>query len=397
MPGRRRVHKVGLAAAAAGLPAFALLAFATVRASRIQTGRSVSALTALGPGWTAVVVALWLGVIVLSLGDHRRGLAAARGFIASAIIVVVVALAGAAGRDLAAGAGPYVRISLSAGAWTTAICAYALVLASRREVGARTPLGVILFVLGPAAVVLLILGGALGALGMAREYANIQERFLSEAGRHLLFAASAVAAATLVGMALGFVAFKERRLERPVFAMVNLFQTVPGLAMIGLLVGPFAALSRTFPWLRSIGFGGLGWAPVIFALALYALLAVTRNTFAGLAGVPEETVEAGRGMGMSERQLLMRVRLPLAMPVIFTGVRTASVQTVGNATLGAFAGPYTLGLFIFGGLSQQAVDLITLGSIAVVAMALAVDGTMRGVQLLATPRRRRTPIPEAGS
>jgi osmoprotectant transport system permease protein len=145
--------------------------------------------------------------------------------------------------------------------------------------------------------------------------------------------------------------------------------------------------------LREFGVGGLGWAPVVIALTLYALLAIARNTIVGLSSVPAETVEAACGMGMTRRQVLTRVQLPIARPIIFGGVRVASQQTVGNATLGAFVAAGGLGPLIFLGIAQQANDLVLLGSIALVALALLVDGTMRGVQRLVTPRTSR----EAGT
>ena len=186
--------------------------------------------------------------------------------------------------------------------------------------------------------------------------------------------------ATAIGVYLGILAFRNRHLERPVFATVSVFQTIPGLAMVGLLVAPLAAVSFSLPFLRKFGIGGIGWAPVVIALTLYALLAIVRNTFAGLRSVPPAIVDAGRGMGMTERQLMRKVELPLGMPVVFSGVRTSTVQTIGNATLGAFVGGITLGRFIFQGLAEQSPDLTMLGSIALVLIAVLIDGALRIVQ-----------------
>ena len=116
------------------------------------------------------------------------------------------------------------------------------------------------------------------------------------------------------------------------------------------------------------------------ALTLYALLAIVRNTYAGLRNVPPAVVDAGRGMGMTDGQLMRKVELPLGMPVVFSGVRTSTVQTIGNATLGAFVGGITLGRFIFQGLAEQSPDLTMLGSIALVLIAVLVDGALRVVQ-----------------
>jgi osmoprotectant transport system permease protein len=104
--------------------------------------------------------------------------------------------------------------------------------------------------------------------------------------------------------------------------------------------------------------------------------------------VPAEVVDAGTGMGMTPSQVMWRVRVPLAIPVLFSGERTAAVQTIGNSTLGAFVAAFTLGTIIFGGLSQQAMDLTMLGSVALVILALLADGVLRVLQRLVAPRRR---------
>lgn len=383
---RRGVHKVGLTTAVLGLAALFALSFASLRGSRIQSGVDLSAPASIGWGWTGLLVALWLLAAACSLRDDRRMLSsAARGIAASAVIVAAVALSEVAAVRLAEGAAQFARVSIGPGVWLTCLAAYGLVLASRRELGRTTPLAIALAATSPACVAVLAATGRLGHLGMMREYAGVSARFWAEASRHVLFAAVSVAIAVVVGGTLGLLAFRYRRLERPVFFVVNVFQTIPGLAMIGLLVVPLAALSRAVPGLRAIGFGGLGWAPVVTALTLYALLAVVRNTYVGLSGVPADTVEAGLGMGMTGGQVMRRVRFPLAMPVLLSGVRTAAIQTVGNATLGAFAAAGTLGLFVFGGLSQQSTDLIMLGSVAVVLLAVAADGVMRGAARLLTP------------
>jgi osmoprotectant transport system permease protein len=235
----------------------------------------------------------------------------------------------------------------------------------------------------------MLASGFLGKLGMLREYANQGDRFWAEVGAQVTFSAVSVAIAVVAGVALGILAYVRPRARAAVFTSVSVFQTIPGLAMIGLLFAPLSWLGSNVAVLKRLHVGGLGWTPVVTALTLYALLAVVRNTYAGLAGVAPETIDAGLGMGMTPAQLMRQVRVPLAMPVLFGGIRTAAVQTIGNATLGAFVAAGTLGLFIFGGLSQQATDLIMLGSVSLVVLAIAVDAVLRVVQELISPRHLR--------
>lgn len=387
VPRRPRAHRVGLTASTLGLLACTLMPFATFRTSRIQTGDAVSSLDALGPVLFGVLVAVWLTVAVLSLREGERPLSPAlRGLAASAALLGTVALCEIAAQRLLADAGPFARVSIAAGAWVSIAAAYSLILASRREVGATRPTGIVLSTLAPLGVGIMLATGYLGDLAILREYANQAERFRTEILAHLTFSAAAMGVAIALGVLLGTLAFRRPRLKTPIFTVVSVFQTIPGLAMVGLLFAPLSWLGSNVPALKALGIGGLGWAPVVTALTLYALLAVVRNTYAGLAGVPAETVEAGRGMGMTEAQLMLRVRFPLAMPVIFGGIRTAAVQTLGNATLGAFVAAGTLGLFVFGGLSQQATDLIMLGSVTLVLLALLLDGALRVLQRLVSPR-----------
>lgn len=375
-----RPYKVGITAAVIGLPLFLLLPFATVRRSRIATGVGMPPWQAIGPLLTVAVAALWVAVVVVSLREGGRGRAAARGLLGAAIIISLVALSGWAASSLGPQVGQFARVSIGGGVWVSAIAAYAVVLASRRLLGRGSAMGVLVGLLAPVAIVGLLLSGFLDDLGIMKEYANVADRFWVETANTAIFAAVSVSLASAVGVYLGIVAFRNQRLERPVFATVSVFQTIPGLAMVGLLVAPFATASFALPFLRTLGIGGIGWAPVVTALTLYALLAIVRNTYAGLRSVPPAVVDAGRGMGMADGQLMRKVELPLGMPVVFSGVRTSTVQTIGNATLGAFVGGITLGRFIFQGLAEQSPDLTMLGSIALVVMAVLVDGVLRIVQ-----------------
>lgn len=387
-----RVHKVGLTATAFGLSALLAFPFATFRSSRIQTGDPVTALDALGPWWFSALIAVWLVIALLSLRDgSSRRAAAGRGVLACAALLGTIALSAVAAGRLLADGGAFSRVSVGAGAWVSMAAAYSLVMASRRELDASRAMRRLLTVIVPGGGLVMAASGMLGDLAIAREYTNQSGRFWTEVVAHLGFTAFAMGIAIAAGVSLGVLAYRLPRLRGPVFALANVFQTIPGLAMVGLLFTPLSWLGANVPALGRLGVGGLGWAPVITALTLYALLAVVRNTYAGIESVPADVVEAGRGMGMTEGQVMRRVRIPLAIPVVLGGIRTSAVQTLGNATLGAFVAAGTLGLFVFGGLSQQATDLILLGSIAIVVLASGLDAILSLVQRLVTPRHARRP------
>jgi len=384
-----------MTAAVLGLAALLLLPFATLRGSRIQTGDDLGTLASLGPAGFTFLVVVWLVLAVLAwrrsprenlcatrihAARRRRGFAL--GLVATIALLGVVGLSAVAAERLLADAPEFARVSVGGGAWGGVVAGYMALLAARREVADSALLRFALSVIAPLGVVVMLFTGALDDMSMLREYASQGDRFAAEVLRHLAYSGIALVVATVLGVALGILAFRHPRLRRPVFAAVSVFQTIPGLAMVGLLFGPLSWLGATSPTLKALGVGGLGWAPVVVALTLYALLAIVRNTYAGLDGVPAEVIDAGFGMGMTERQVMLRVRLPLALSALVSGVRTGTVQTVGNATIGAFVAAGTLGLFVFGGLSQQATDLIMLGSVAIVALALLADALLRALHRL---------------
>ena len=198
-------------------------------------------------------------------------------------------------------------------------------------------------------------------------------RFFQELGNHLTIAGIAVGSAIIIGVPAGVFAFRRPRVGRAVLNIASTVQTIPSLAMFGLLIAPMALLSRTVPLLREIGITGVGAAPAIVALTLYSLLPIVRNSYTGLAVVPAGIVESGNGMGMTPRQLFRMVELPTALPILLTGVRVAAVQAIGNTTVAALIGAGGFGRFVFQGVGQAAPDLIVLGVVPTVLLAVGVD------------------------
>jgi len=184
-------------------------------------------------------------------------------------------------------------------------------------------------------------------------------------GEHLMLTGVSTGLAILIGIPLGICAFRIGWLRGPLTAGVGILQTIPSLAMLAILL---ALLQK------------IGAIPALIALTLYALLPIVRNTLAGLEGVSPAAVEAARGIGMTSRQRLRLVEIPLAMPVIVAGIRTAAVVSVGVATLSAFIGAGGLGQFINRGLALSNTDLILLGAIPAAVLALIVDGSIAASQ-----------------
>jgi osmoprotectant transport system permease protein len=177
---------------------------------------------------------------------------------------------------------------------------------------------------------------------------------------HLWLVGLSTLFATLIGIPLGIIIAHRPRFNKPVLAGANIIQTIPSLALFGFLL--------PVPWL-----GARADRLAILALTLYALLPIIRNTFTGIRGVDPAVMEAGRGMGLTESQLLFRVELPLAVSIILSGVRTAVVISVGLATIAAAIGAGGLGEFIFRGLAMVDNRVILAGAIPAALLALLAD------------------------
>ena len=160
------------------------------------------------------------------------------------------------------------------------------------------------------------------------------------------------------------------------------------IALFGLLLAPLAGLAKALPWLAEHGISGIGLAPAIIALVLYSLLPLVRSVIAGLNSVSSAVIESARGMGMNRLQVFYKVQIPIALPVILSGIRIVAVQTVGMAVVAALIGAGGFGAIVFQGLLSSALDLVLLGVIPVVLMAVIVDGIFKFlVSMLETSRR----------
>ena len=178
--------------------------------------------------------------------------------------------------------------------------------------------------------------------------------------QHLWMVGISTLIAVMIGIPLGILITRWPALNKPVLGTANIIQTIPSLALFGFLL--------PVPWI-----GARAERLAILALTLYALLPLIRNTYAGIKGVDPAVVEAGRGMGMTDRQLLFQVELPLALGVIIAGVRVATVISVGVATIAPAIGAGGLGEYIFRGLSMVNYQVILAGAIPAAALALLCD------------------------
>lgn len=195
---------------------------------------------------------------------------------------------------------------------------------------------------------------------------------------HLRLSLMALLVGTAVSLPLGVLVTRVKWLEQPVVGVASVIQTIPSLALLAVMV----------PLLAAIDLSSIGFLPAFIGLTLYSVLPILRNTVTGIAGVDGAVIEAARGVGMTPRQQLFRVELPLAMPVVVAGLRTATVWVVGMATLSTPIGAPSLGNYIFSGLQTRNYGAVLVGCVSAAALALTLDALVRAVEVGLRVRRR---------
>ena len=219
----------------------------------------------------------------------------------------------------------------------------------------------------------LLYSGTLNDLSLMKEYANRQDVFDDALAQHLTLLFGAVLPALVIGVPLGIWCYFSTARQGAIFSLLNVIQTVPSVALFGLLIAPLAALVTAFPWLGKLGIAGTGMTPALIALVLYALLPLVRGVVVGLNQIPRDVLESARAMGMSGAQRFLHVQLPLALPVFLRSLRVVMVQTVGMAVIAALIGAGGFGALVFQGLLSSAIDLVLLGVIPVIVLAVLTD------------------------
>lgn len=351
-----------VASSAFWLPAFG------ARASRIAAAEGLGLRAALPDGVGIACAAAIVATAIAMVFIPNPGVRLA---IAGAATLGLLMVAGLGADHLMLTLGEYGRVSPGAALWVWLAVALlwfadALARLERSEL-ARSSLAIGLF-LAVGGVASL---GYLDAISVMIEYRARARSFQHELAVHAFLALGSFSAAVAIGFPLGLYLHRHARLRGPVLSVLTALQTVPSIALFGLMILPLSWLAREVPAVARLGISGIGFAPAFAALLLYSLLPVVANTIAGLRGLPPAVQEAAQAMGMTGHQQRWQVEVPLALPIILTGARIVLVQNIGLATVGALIGAGGLGTFVFQGLAQGAMDLVLLGTIPTVVLAFS--------------------------
>ncbi|CNB82619.1 osmoprotectant uptake system permease [Yersinia pseudotuberculosis] len=363
------------------------LAFLSHAPNRLISGQGIM-LISLITGPALWLLAPILGLIIFAFLTPSIALYWLTTLFAELLLLGLLLLAGTTATQLDGGEESLVRTSLGGGFWLMSGVSLLIAIDSLSRAIAHPVWRSLATALLMLPIIALLASGQLDQLSLMKEYVNRRDVFDDALWRHIQILLTTLVPAVVIGIPLGLLCFHSHRLQGAIFSTLNIIQTIPSIALFGLLIAPLAGLAAAIPWLAELGIGGIGLAPAIIALVLYALLPLVRNVVAGLEAVPDSVVESARGMGMTRQQLFFRVQMPIAMPLILSGVRIIAVQTVGLAVVAALIGAGGLGAIVFQGLLSSALDLVLLGVIPVIVMAVIVDSLFKFIVIFMDISRR---------
>lgn len=357
--------KVGSTLGIALLLSLFTLPLVSLQPNRIMPGQSIDLLNAASFGSLVPLLLMLALTSLLSLLKYAIPL---RLLMLLGTLFLLIYAVGVSASQLLIEASPLARVSLNGGFWL-AIFWLALLITDAAIKLTLSPLSrLALVTLIMAAVMTLLASGQWDSLSLLREYHN-QTDFWHQAIRHLQLSLGSIIPAVLVGIPLGVRCHRSARVKAMVFPVLNVLQTIPSLAMFGLLMIPLSLLATGYPLLAEFGIRGIGAAPAVIALFFYSLLPIVSNTTLGFDQIDASVRDAATGMGMSHRQRLWQLELPLALPVILTGLRVVVTMNIGLVAVAALVGGGGFGTYIFQGLGQTATDLVILGAVPTLVLA----------------------------
>ena len=325
------------------------------------------------PATPACLVAACLAALALLATRDDRAAHWAAGGLAALLALALLLTAAAFASALSVPGHPAQRHALGPAFWIAFAMACLAMVDAMQRLALRLPARAACLLILLAVFEGLAAAGTFDSLSLAREFASHRALFAAAFLRHVALVGAALLASVAVCAPLTMAVRRGGRGRSAIYSVLGLLQTIPSIALFGLLIAPLTALAAHVPLLKSLGVSGLGVTPALIALVLYAAFPLVRMSDAAFSAVPSDVAEAARGLGFGRRQRFFAVGLPLALPVLLSGLRVVTLQAIGLATVAALIGGGGLGTFIFQGIGEYALDLVLVGAIPVILLALATD------------------------
>lgn len=355
-------------------------------AARVGAKIGMTAKECLGANYSIFLSMTIILMILILVKQNKEGLNFICGIWASVCFGLVVLFAGQAVHvvDLKTESA---RISMSIGCYAYLICIF-LIEAKCSEYLKKKWKKILVTAIGLFITAWAFLSGQLDGLSVMIEYFNKQSQFQAELVKHLKMSIAVVVAGVIIGVPLGWIAYKKKRVGRVITSILNTLESIPSLALICAMMFPLAFISNHFKRLRMIGFSGVGATPVFFALLFYALFQIVNSMYGALKVVDKQYIEAARGMGMTNVQTFFKIEFPIILPVIISGIRVSLISTILGVTIGAYVGFGGLGMFILQGVTGFAIDIILLVTIPIMMMIFGFDFLLKELVVLIEYVRR---------
>lgn len=342
-----------------------------------------------------VDITIWIAIIlpvIISINWQRIGIGKSiwlSVFFSGSLLLGLLALLAESSKNLVDSAGTAARVSIGGGFWLALLLLNLILLDCWQRLKSNH-LVLVIWLLSLLGIIFWWFSQQqFEALSLVKEYRNQQLRFSSALVQHIRLVAFAFIPTLFIGLFSGWLVWRYPRLNSLLFAGLNFLQTIPSIALFSLLMLPLAWLAQHYALIQNFGISGIGATPAILALVLYTLLPLIRNTYAGFKSVPDITLETAAAMGMTKGQTLFYILIPLALPVILSGIRIVVVQSIGLTVIAALIGAGGLGIFVWEGLGQYALDMVLLGALPTIGLAVFADFILQGLIKLSQPIKVR--------
>jgi osmoprotectant transport system permease protein len=364
------------------------LPFLQVAPNRLVSGQPMY-VSVIMPAFVWLLLALLLSVALVTVFKPQRSWIVVLLALSVALVPGLLWLAASQAAVVLQGANSIARASFGSAFWLSEVLLAFLATSSLQQLRAMALQRIALSGVLAMCIWAMLGSGLCDDLSLVKEYSQRADDFSLLLVRHVQIVLLALAATVSIGCLLGLLARSHAKFSRALLPVLNIIQTIPSIALFGLLMAPLSLLAASLPALGRVGISGVGLAPAVIALTLYGLLPVVRSVLAGLLQVPATMHSAATALGLTPSQVLVQIELPLALPVLLGGIRTAAVASVGLAAITALIGAGGLGSILFEGLFSNAQDLVLLGVLPIVALGLLVDALFN--LLIGLARRRAHP------
>lgn len=366
---KKRIDWVSIAISIIAIVSLKLPGFIYFKKMRIQNSESLFANTALNHFYY-VILGMTIVVLVMNIiKQDNKILNYILGIIAGLSIVLMLYFISNALEYIPFEKTEYSRLSIGPSMWLWMISMIGIIIKVSEKL-INEYIKNTLYIIPMIIILILILLGELDGLAIMMEYQTKKVEFIRELITHIKLSVLIVIISILTGVPLGYLVNKNKIAEKIVFSIINITETIPGISFIAMLMIPLSYISNKYSFLVSLGITGFGVAPAFIALFLYALFPIIHSTRAAFRTIDQQYIEVAQAMGMLSRRIFYKIELPLALPIILSGIRLATVYTVTGVTLAAFIGGGGLGIFM---IQTESMDLILLGTIPIIMITYMTD------------------------